>query len=98
MRPPPPPHRYKDELNYAVPRLGLTLLCKSHPTPRVQACYEHPTRDLSLPPSPTLLTTLPHLVPREAPPQLALLLDLLISSSPYVEIKLKEKQDNKTRR
>ncbi|GJW58000.1 hypothetical protein Tco_0104731 [Tanacetum coccineum] len=52
-------------------------------TPRVQACYEHPTRDLSRPPSPTLLTNLPHSVPREAPPQLAPLLNHKLSSSPY---------------
>ncbi|GJV83716.1 putative reverse transcriptase domain-containing protein [Tanacetum coccineum] len=44
------------------------------------ACYEHPTGGLSLPHSLTLLTTLPPSVPREAPPQLAPLLDILISS------------------
>ncbi|GKB03432.1 hypothetical protein Tco_0831575, partial [Tanacetum coccineum] len=51
----------------------------------VQACYEHPKRDLSRPPPPTLLTALPPLVPREAPLQMASLLALLISSS---EVKL----------
>ncbi|GJV48615.1 hypothetical protein Tco_1438827 [Tanacetum coccineum] len=54
----------------------------SHPTPRVQACYEYPTRALSQPLSPTLLTTFPPSVPREAPPQLAPLLNLLISTCP----------------
>ncbi|GJT73435.1 ribonuclease H-like domain-containing protein [Tanacetum coccineum] len=46
-----------------------------------RACYEHPTGDLSWPPSTTLLTTLIPLVPREDPPQLAHVLNLLISSS-----------------
>ncbi|GJU04054.1 hypothetical protein Tco_1114392 [Tanacetum coccineum] len=57
---------------------GSDVLSESHPTPRVQACYEHPTRDLSRPPPPTLITTLPPSVPREAPPQLALILTLLL--------------------
>ncbi|GJX53350.1 hypothetical protein Tco_0281719 [Tanacetum coccineum] len=48
---------------------------------RTQACYEHPTGDLSRPPPPTLLIALPPLVPREAPSQLAPLLALLISSN-----------------
>ncbi|GKC02943.1 hypothetical protein Tco_0994553, partial [Tanacetum coccineum] len=43
----------------------------SHPTSRVQACFERPTGDLSRPPSTTLLTTLPPSVPREAFPLLA---------------------------
>nr|GEW38862.1 putative reverse transcriptase domain-containing protein [Tanacetum cinerariifolium] len=34
-------------------------LGRSHPTLRVQACFERPTGDLSRPPSMTLLTTLP---------------------------------------
>ncbi|GJS66692.1 hypothetical protein Tco_0681256, partial [Tanacetum coccineum] len=46
------------------------------------ACYEHSTPDLSRPTLPTLLTTLPPLVPQAFPPQLAPLLDLLMSSSP----------------
>ncbi|GJX90049.1 hypothetical protein Tco_0343375 [Tanacetum coccineum] len=48
-----------------------------------QACYEAIlSGDLSRPPSMTLITTLPPLIPREAPPQLAPLLNLMISSSP----------------
>ncbi|GJW93150.1 hypothetical protein Tco_0172822 [Tanacetum coccineum] len=38
---------------------------------------------MSRPPSPTLLTNLPHSVPREAPPQLAPLLNHKLSSSRY---------------
>ncbi|GJS44411.1 hypothetical protein Tco_0569454 [Tanacetum coccineum] len=65
--------------------LGLTWvrLClrKSHPTLRVQAYYEHPTRDLSRPLPASPLTIPPPSVSQEAPPQLAPLLDLLTLSS-----------------
>ncbi|GJT85397.1 hypothetical protein Tco_1067114 [Tanacetum coccineum] len=49
---------------------------------RVEAYYEHQTRDMSRPLPATPLTTHPPSVPQEALPQLAPLLDLLILSNP----------------
>ncbi|GJR97410.1 hypothetical protein Tco_0269584 [Tanacetum coccineum] len=54
----------------------VTRLRESRPATSIQQ------EILSRPPPPTLLTTLLPSVPREAPPQLAPLLDVLISSSP----------------
>ncbi|GKC04027.1 protein LAZ1 [Tanacetum coccineum] len=71
----------KDGIKLYWASLGFDFAFASHPTLRVQAYYEHPTRDLSRPLPATPLTTLPPSVPQEAPPQLAPLLDLLILSS-----------------